>query len=179
MRATCPIEAGRFDLDDYIDTMRDMFRFLGGDVHVFAVCQPSVPVLAATALMEADGDPAVPLTLILAGGPIDTRIGQTAVNTMAEKRGTDWFRRNVTTNVPWPCPGRGRQVYPGFLQLSGFMTMNLDRHMQAQKDMFVHLVQATATRPTSTANSMTNTWPSWTSPPSSTCRRSTRCSCST
>jgi len=136
-----PIEAGHFDLDDYIDTMMAMFRFLGGDVHVFAVCQPSVPVLAATALMEADGDPAVPQTLILAGGPVDTRVGQTAVNTLAEKRGTDWFRRNVTTNVPWPCPGRGRQVYPGFLQLSGFMTMNLDRHMQAQKDMFMHLVR--------------------------------------
>src|SRR5262245_39004625 len=136
-----PVEAGQFDLDDYIDTMAAMFRFLGGDVHVFAVCQPSVPVLAATALMEAEGDPAVPLTLILAGGPVDTRIGQTAVNTLAEQRGTDWFRRNVITNVPWPCPGRGRQVYPGFLQLSGFMTMNLDRHMQAHKDMFVHLVR--------------------------------------
>jgi poly(3-hydroxybutyrate) depolymerase len=117
-----------------------MFRFFGGDVHVFSVCQPSVPVLAATALMEADGDPAVPQTLILAGGPIDTRINRTVVNTLAEKRGTDWFRRNVITNVPWPCLGRGRQVYPGFLQLSGFMTMNLDRHMQAQKDMFLHLV---------------------------------------
>jgi poly(3-hydroxybutyrate) depolymerase len=135
-----PIEAGRFDLDDYIDAMAAMFRFLGGDVHVFAVCQPSVPVLAAAALMEADGDPAVPLSLMLAGGPIDTRIGQTVVNTLAEKRGTDWFRRNVITNVPWPCAGRGREVYPGFLQLSGFMTMNLDRHMQAQKDMFMHLV---------------------------------------
>ena len=133
--------SGPFDLDDYIDTMAGMFRFFGGDVHVFAVCQPSVPVLAATALMEADGDPAVPHTLILAGGPIDTRVGQTVVNTLAEKRGTDWFRRNVITNVPWPYPGRGRQVYPGFLQLSGFMTMNLDRHMQAQKDMFMHLVR--------------------------------------
>ena len=139
-RATCRCRTGRFDLDDYIDTMADMFRFFGGDVHVFAVCQPSVPVLAATALMEADGDPAVPLSLILAGGPIDTRINPTVVNTLAEKRGTDWFRRNVITNVPWPCPGRGRQVYPGFLQLSGFMTMNLDRHMQAHKDMFLHLV---------------------------------------
>ena len=136
-----PLSAGSFDLDDYIDTMADMFRFFGGDVHVFAVCQPSVPVLAATALMEADGDPAVPLSLILAGGPIDTRINPTVVNKLAEKRGTDWFRRNVITNVPWPCPGRGRQVYPGFLQLSGFMTMNLDRHMQAQKDMFLHLVR--------------------------------------
>ena len=136
-----PVSDGSFDLDDYIDTMAAMFRFFGGDVHVFAVCQPSVPVLAATALMEAEGDPAVPLTLILAGGPIDTRVNQTVVNTLAEKRGTDWFRRNVITNVPWPCLGRGRQVYPGFLQLSGFMTMNLDRHMQAQKDMFLHLVR--------------------------------------
>jgi poly(3-hydroxybutyrate) depolymerase len=135
-----PLSAGSFDLDDYIDTMAGMFRFFAGDVHVFAVCQPSVPVLAATALMEADGDPAVPLTLTLAGGPVDTRISPTVVNELAEKRGTDWFRRNVITNVPWPFPGRGRQVYPGFLQLSGFMTMNLDRHMQAHKEMFYHLV---------------------------------------
>ena len=83
----------------------------------------------------------MPLSLILAGGPIDTRISPTVVNKLAEKRGTDWFRRNVITNVPWPSPGRGRQVYPGFLQLSGFMTMNLDRHMQAHKDMFQHLVR--------------------------------------
>ena len=83
----------------------------------------------------------MPLSLILAGGPIDTRINPTVVNTLAEERGTDWFRRNVITNVPWSSPGRGRQVYPGFLQLSGFMTMNLDRHMQAQKDMFQHLVR--------------------------------------
>ena len=136
-----PLSAGSFDLDDYIDVMRDMFRFFGGDVHVFAVCQPSVPVLAATALMEADGDPNVPLSLMMAGGPIDTRISPTVVNKLAEQRGTDWFRRNVITNVPWSRPGRGRQVYPGFLQLSGFMTMNLDRHMQAQKDMFLHLVR--------------------------------------
>jgi poly(3-hydroxybutyrate) depolymerase len=136
-----PLSAGRFDLDDYIDMMADMFRFFGGDVHVFAVCQPSVPVLAAAALMEADGDPCVPLSLIMAGGPIDTRISPTVVNKLAEERGTDWFRRNVITNVPWSSPGRGRQVYPGFLQLSGFMTMNLDRHMQAHKDMFQHLVR--------------------------------------
>jgi poly(3-hydroxybutyrate) depolymerase len=77
----------------------------------------------------------------MAGGPIDTRISPTVVNKLAEERGTDWFRRNVITNVPWSSPGRGRQVYPGFLQLSGFMTMNLDRHMQAHKDMFQHLVR--------------------------------------
>ncbi len=135
-----PVSAGTFDLDDYIDTCADIFRFFAGDVHVFSVCQPSVPVLAAAAVMEADGDPHVPLTVMMAGGPIDTRVNQTVVNTLAEKRGTDWFRRNVVTNVPWPCKGRGRLVYPGFLQLTGFMTMNLDRHMQAHKDLFMHLV---------------------------------------
>jgi poly(3-hydroxybutyrate) depolymerase len=83
----------------------------------------------------------VPLSLILAGGPIDTRINQTMVNALAERRGTDWFRRTVVTNVPWPNPGHGRMVYPGFLQLSGFMTMNLDRHLEAQKEMFLHLVR--------------------------------------
>ena len=136
-----PIEAGRFDLDDYIDTMVDMFRFFGGDVHVFAVCQPSVPVLAATALMEADGDPDVPLSLILAGGPVDTRINPTVVNTLAEERGTDWFRRNVITKVPFPNPGFMRDVYPGFLQLHGFVSMNLDRHVDAHSNLFVHLVK--------------------------------------
>ena len=134
-----PLAEGTFDLDDYIATMCTILRLFGGDVHVFAVCQPCVPVLAATALLDADGEP-VPLSLILAGGPIDTRINPTRVNALAEQRGSDWFRRNVITNVPWPCAGRGRQVYPGFLQLSGFMTMNLDRHVEAHKDMFLHLV---------------------------------------
>jgi poly(3-hydroxybutyrate) depolymerase len=135
-----PLSEGGFDLDDYVDVVMEIFRHLSGDVHVFAVCQPSVPVLAAAAIMEADGDPCVPLSLALAGGPVDTRINPTVVNALAEKRGTDWFRRNVITSVPWGRPGRGREVYPGFLQLSGFMTMNLDRHMQAHKDMFLHLV---------------------------------------
>jgi poly(3-hydroxybutyrate) depolymerase len=136
-----PLSAGSFDLDDYIDTMRSVFRHFGGDLHVFAVCQPAVPVLAATALMEADGDPHVPLTLTLAGGPIDTRVSPTIVNRLAVERGIDWFRHNVITRVPWPSPGAGRQVYPGFLQLSGFMTMNLDRHVNAHKDLFFHLVR--------------------------------------
>jgi poly(3-hydroxybutyrate) depolymerase len=135
------IGEGRFDLDDYIDYLRQMFGAFGGDVHVFAVCQPSVPVLAATALMEADGDSAVPRSLALAGGPIDTRVNPTAVNRLAEERGTDWFRRNVITAVPWPNAGFGRKVYPGFLQLTGFMTMNLDRHFKAHKDLFFHLVK--------------------------------------
>ena len=136
-----PTTAGDFHLADYIDAIIAMFRHFGGDVHVFSVCQPSVPVLAAVALMEANGDPCVPLTMSLAGGPIDTRISPTIVNRLAMQRGTDWFRRNVITNVPWPSQGYGRSVYPGFLQLSGFMTMNLDRHMSAHKDLFFHLVR--------------------------------------
>jgi poly(3-hydroxybutyrate) depolymerase len=135
-----PLSAGTFDLDDYIDTMRDIFRFLKGDVHVFAVCQPSVPVLAAVARMEAENDPHVPHTMTLAGGPIDTRVSPTAVNDLAHTKKTDWFRRNVIQTVPWPHAGQMRKVYPGFLQLSGFMTMNLDRHMKAHTDLFKHLV---------------------------------------
>ena len=104
-----PVSMGRFDLDDYIDTIMTIFRSFGSDLHVLAVCQPSVPVLAATALMEADGDPAVPRSLILAGGPIDTRVNPTAVNTLAQDKGTAWFERNVISTVPWPsegCAGR-------------------------------------------------------------------------
>ena len=136
-----PAASGRFDLDDYIDTMVSIFRYFEGDVHVYAVCQPSVPVLAATALMEADRDPAAPRSLTLAGGPIDTRVRPPGVNALAESKGTDWFARNVITTVPWPLAGCGRAVYPGFLQLSGFMLMNLDRHMRAHRAMFRHLVQ--------------------------------------
>jgi poly(3-hydroxybutyrate) depolymerase len=136
-----PLSGGNFDLDDYIDYMRDIFCHFGGDCHVFAVCQPAVPVLAAVALMEEEGDPNVPTSMILAGGPIDTRINPTEVNKLAQSKGTDWFRRNVITTVPWPNVSFGRTVYPGFLQLTGFMTMNLDRHMKAHKDLFYHLVR--------------------------------------
>src|SRR5208282_1162873 len=114
---------------------------LGGDTHVVAVCQPSVPVLAAVALMEADNDPYVPTSMVLMGGPIDTRVNPTAVNALAEKRGTDWFRSHVITKVPFPNPGLMRDVYPGFLQLNGFVSMNLDRHIEAHKQLFMHLVR--------------------------------------
>ncbi len=135
-----PLSAGSFDLDDYILYMREMLKLFGGDVHVFAVCQSAVPALAAVALMEEDGDASVPRSLTMAGGPIDTRVNPTVVNNVAERRGTNWFRNNVITNVPWPNLGAGRAVYPGFLQLSGFMSMNLDRHASAHKDLFMHLV---------------------------------------
>lgn len=136
-----PASEGRFDLDDYIDYVIEMLSHLNGDVHVIAVCQPSVPVLAAISLMEAENHPDVPWSMTLIGGPIDTRINPTAVNKVAETRSLDWFRNNVVSDVPWPFPGAGRSVYPGFMQLSGFMTMNLDRHARAHHDFFNHLVE--------------------------------------
>lgn len=136
-----PLSAGTFDLDDYIAYLAELYRHFGGDVHVVAVCQPAVPALAAAALMDEDDDPGVPLSLVLAGGPIDTRVNPTVVNGLAERRGTDWFARNVVTTVPWPNLGFGRKVYPGFVQLTGFMTMNPDRHLKAHKDHFFHLVR--------------------------------------
>jgi poly(3-hydroxybutyrate) depolymerase len=136
-----PVSEGRFDLDDYVDYLISMFHALGGDVHVIAVCQPSVPVMAAVSLMEADPDPYVPISMVLMGGPIDTRVNPTVVNTLAERRGTEWFRNHVITKVPFPNPGFMRDVYPGFLQLNGFVSMNLDRHIEAHKQLFMELVR--------------------------------------
>ena len=136
-----PMSEGSFDLDDYIDYLISMLHALGGDTHVVAVCQPAVPVMAAAALMEADDDPYAPISMVLMGGPIDTRINPTVVNTLAERRGIDWFRRNVITKVPFPNPGFMRDVYPGFLQLNGFVSMNLDRHIEAHRELFQHLVR--------------------------------------
>ena len=136
-----PVSEGRFDLDDYIDYIISMLHFLGGDTHVVAVCQPSVPVLAATAIMEAGNDAYAPRSITLMGGPIDTRVNPTGVNKLAEDRGVDWFRRNVITKVPFPHPGVMRDVYPGFLQLHGFVSMNLDRHVDAHSNLFFHLVK--------------------------------------
>lgn len=136
-----PLSEGRFDLDDYIDYVIEMTHLLGPDVHIIAVCQPSVPVLAAVALMEADNDAKSPLTMTLMGGPIDTRISPTAVSKIAGEKGLDWFKQNLVMTVPFPHPGVGRAVYPGFLQLSGFMSMNFDRHMNAHRDLFRDLVE--------------------------------------
>ncbi|MDK1387353.1 polyhydroxyalkanoate depolymerase [Sinorhizobium sp. 8-89] len=136
-----PLAEGTFDLDDYIDYVTQMLHFLGPDTHVIGVCQPAVPVLAAVSLMEAAEDPLAPASMTLMGGPIDTRINPTAVNQLAEERSIEWFRDNVIMPVPWPQPGFMRMVYPGFLQLSGFMSMNLDRHLIAHKEFFAHLVK--------------------------------------
>lgn len=136
-----PLSAGRFDLDDYVDYVIEMLHALGGNVHVVAVCQPSVPVLMAASVMEARQDPMVPLSMTLMGGPIDTRSNPTAVNKLAEQRGIEWFRNHVITKVPLPHPGVMRDVYPGFLQLNGFISMNLDRHVDAHKNLFANLVK--------------------------------------
>ncbi|WP_113447515.1 polyhydroxyalkanoate depolymerase [Rhizobium cremeum] len=138
---TVPLTDGNFDLDDYIDYVIEILHHLGKGTNVVAVCQPSVPVLAAVSVMEANDDPLSPASMTLMGGPIDTRINPTAVNELAQNKPLDWFRDNVIMNVPWPQPGFMRAVYPGFLQLSGFMSMNLDRHMIAHKDFYMHLVK--------------------------------------
>ncbi|MCB1485907.1 MAG: polyhydroxyalkanoate depolymerase, partial [Bauldia sp.] len=136
-----PLADGSFDLDDYVDYLISMLHFLGPDAHIMAVCQPSVPVLAAVAVMEGRNDQYLPATMTLMGGPIDTRINPTAVNTLAHDHDLDWFRRNVIMQVPFPHPGFMRNVYPGFLQISGFLSMNLDRHVEAHRDFFRHLVE--------------------------------------
>lgn len=141
-----PLAAGPFGLDDYIDYLMAICRVLSVDLdgvglHTLAVCQPAVPLIAAVARMEAENDPSAPASMTLMGGPIDTRRSPTAVNTLARSRGTDWFRQNCIVTVPFPHPGAGRAVYPGFLQLSGFMAMNFDRHVNAHFDMFKHLVK--------------------------------------
>ena len=138
------LDDGTFDLDDYIDYLIEFCELIeantGSRPHMLAVCQPSVPALAATALMAADKNPARPLTLTMMGGPVDTREAPTAVNTLATQRPHSWFQRNVIATVPMIYAGAGRKVYPGFLQLAGFMTMNLGSHLVSHFELFKHLV---------------------------------------
>ena len=136
---TVPLEVGHFDLDDYIDYLIAFLRFIGPDTHVLAVCQPSVPAFAAAAVMGADQDPCRPATLTLMGGPIDTRASPTSVNDVAVRRPLSWFADNVIATVPLNYPGAGRPVYPGFLQLAGFLSMNLESHVLSHYEMFKHL----------------------------------------
>ncbi|WP_174064203.1 polyhydroxyalkanoate depolymerase [Agrobacterium larrymoorei] len=138
---TVSLSEGGFDLDDYISYIIAMLHHVGKGAHIVAVCQPSVPVLAAVSIMEADNDEFAPASMTLMGGPIDTRVNPTAVNQLATAKPIEWFRDNVVMQVPWPQAGVGRSVYPGFLQLSGFMSMNLDRHMTAHKDFYLNLVK--------------------------------------
>ncbi len=136
-----PVDQGRFDLDDYVDYLIEFLEHIGPGAHMLAVCQPSVPAYAAACLMSADGNPARPRTLAMMGGPIDTRKAPTEVNTVATQRPFEWFQRNVIVTVPYLYPGAGRKVYPGFLQLAGFMAMNLGNHLVSHWSMFKHLVE--------------------------------------
>lgn len=136
-----PLDQGHFDLSDYLDYLIDMLHFIGKGANVMAVCQPSVPALAAVSVMAQRNDEFSPASLCMMGGPIDTRRNPTAVNDLAESRGIEWFEKNVIVRVPFPHEGFMREVYPGFLQLTGFMTMNLERHVDAHKDLFWNMVK--------------------------------------
>ena len=136
-----PVTDGRFDLDDYVDYLIAFLEAIGPGAHMLAVCQPSVPSYVATAILSAQQHPCRPRTLTMMGGPIDTREAPTAVNTLATQRPHAWFQQNVIATVPFNYPGAGRKVYPGFLQLAGFMSMNLGDHLMSHWEMFKHLVQ--------------------------------------
>ena len=139
-----PLSDGAFDLADYTDYIIEFCQFLAKDGErpaVMAVCQPGVPVLMAASLMAEDKDPARPSSVTLMGSPIDTRINMTEPCKLAQSRPISWFEQNVIVKVPWPNRGFLRRVYPGFLQLSGFMQMNLDRHMDAHFDHYHHMIE--------------------------------------
>ena len=136
-----PLIEGPFHLDDYVDYIRAFIRFLGPELHVISVCQPTVPVLAAISLMAAAGEPGAPKTMTMMGGPIDSRRSPTAVNNLATKRPYSWFEQHVIHRVPIKYPGYMRRVYPGFLQHMGFVAMNPDRHANAHWNYYNHLVK--------------------------------------
>jgi len=131
---------GRFDFHDYIDHIRDMLRVLGPRPNVLAVCQPGPPVLAAAALMAEDNDPSRPASMTFMGSPIDARLSPTVTNNLAEEKPFTWFQSNMIYTVPAPYPGMGRRVYPGFVQLASFMSMNADKHQEAHQRYFHSLV---------------------------------------
>ena len=134
-----PLAAGPFHLADYVDYIGEFIRLLSPDAHVISVCQPTVPVLCAIALMAESGEPHPPKTMVMMGGPIDARKSPTAVNNLAMTRPLSWFERHVIHRVPAKYPGYHRRVYPGFLQHLGFVAMNPDRHLNAHYDYFNHL----------------------------------------
>ena len=135
-----PLDEGPFGFDEYVDDTIRALVHLGPRVHVIAVCQPAVPVLAALAVMAQGGNVPPARSATLMAGPIDTRINPTSVNDLACSKPLSWFERNVISKVPWPHPGAGRRVYPGFLQVAAFVNMNLERHMRSHYEMFFDLV---------------------------------------
>ena len=134
------LKHGPFGLDDYIDHMIHFVEAIGPGTHVVAVCQPCVAALAATAIMAEDGNPAQPRSLTLMAGPVDCRVNPTGVNTLATSKPIEWFEKNLISHVPLPHAGHMRRVYPGFVQLSAFLSMNLDRHKKSFKDMYQYRV---------------------------------------
>jgi polyhydroxyalkanoate depolymerase len=132
---------GRFGLDEYTEHLIRFLEKLGPGAHIVAICQPAVPALAAVAIMAQDGSPAQPASMTLMAGPIDTRISPTKVNEFAQERPIEWFESNLIGFVPFRFAGAFRRVYPGFLQLAGFMSMNLDRHLKSFSDLYQHLVK--------------------------------------
>ena len=137
-----PLSAGRFGLDEYTEHVMQFIEAMGPGVHVMAVCQPCVSALAAVALMSEDRHPATPASLILMAGPIDCRVSPTEVNKLASSKPIEWFEKHLITRVPLRYRGAGRRVYPGFVQLSAFMSMNRERHVNAFRDYYQHVVDA-------------------------------------
>lgn len=136
-----PLYKGKFNLDDYISYLIEFMELLGEKVHVIAVCQPSVPVMVMAALMNEAKNPCRPQSMILMGGPIDTRASPTKVNKLSKERPFEWFERNVVAQVPHYYPGAFRRVIPGFIMLAGFMNLNLEKHITAPRTLFNHMVK--------------------------------------
>ena len=134
-----PLSEGRFGLDEYVEHVIAFIERSGPGTHLVAVCQPCVPTLAAVALMAQHEHPAQPRSMTLMAGPIDCRVNPTQVNELATGKPIEWFEDNLISRVPWRYPGALRRVYPGFLQLTAFMSMNLDRHKQAFRDLYRQL----------------------------------------
>jgi polyhydroxyalkanoate depolymerase len=131
-----PVAAGRFGFDEHIDHLMMFLRAVGPGAHLFAVCQPCPSAVAVTALMAEDQDPCTPLSLVLMAGPIDTRANPTVVSQFAIDHPLEWFRRHLVTAAPLGAGGYSRQVYPGFLQISAFMSMNMERHLSQHADLY-------------------------------------------
>ena len=139
-----PLTAGRFGVDEYVDHLIKFLEVMGPGAHVLAVCQPCVAALAAAAAMAEAGNPAQPRSLTLMAGPIDTRVNSTRVNELAKTRSIEWFERNLIASVPLRHPGAFRRVYPGFVQLAAFMSMNIDRHVKAHRELYENLANGEA-----------------------------------
>ena len=134
-----PRGKGRFGFDEYIQHILEFLEAIGPGAHVVAVCQPCVAVLVAAAVMAQDGNPAQPRSMTLMAGPIDTRVNPSKVNELANSKPIEWFEQNLIASVPMRYPGAFRRVYPGFVQLAAFMTMNIERHIKAHRDLYDHL----------------------------------------